>query len=469
LHNGDILVTLDQGTSYLRLPAGGGEPGAPQKVDAGDYRGTLVPISVLPEDRGVLMNGVSYGARGWYYSIALLDPASGKVRFLLDDGGSAVYARTGHLLFTRGDVLLAAPFDLGTLSLTGSPVPIMNGLWTRFVVEPARFFLGDNGTLYFRPGGAVLSERRLATVDADGNVTPWTEERQAYAQQIALSRDGRRFAVTITNGRGLDEIWVSDFDRPALRRTITVPDADCHVSAMSPDGQMVAFTRTGRDDKDGIYVQRADGQGEARRVLTPPSRTFNLSVYEWSPDGSAFLSGVLIEGRLHIRVQKNVLAPGAPPEPKRLIAGFVDDFSPSFSPDGRMMAFASNESGRTEVYVGAYGADGSLSDPVRVSSGGGNLPNWMPDGKHLLYVAPPRRLMSVPIHAGGSITSGPPTQVADLDRLRIVEPSVLPDGRLFGVLTSDMERNEVTEGRLVINFFDLLERRMAGAGNAAGR
>src|SRR5207247_11470400 len=132
--NGDFPVTGGQGTVVQRLTGESGEPTAARKVDAGDFRGTLTPVRALPGDRAVLCNGISYGSRGWYYRIAALDPRTGKVRFILDDGGNPAYSPTGHLLFTRGDVLLAAPFDLGRLALTGPPVPILNGLLTRLAV-----------------------------------------------------------------------------------------------------------------------------------------------------------------------------------------------------------------------------------------------------------------------------------------------------------------------------------------------
>jgi serine/threonine-protein kinase len=490
LYGGGILVTMDGGARYQLLSADGAEVGEPRAVDAGDFRGTLVPISVLPGDRGVLMDGIAYGARGWYFRIALLDPATGRVRFLLDDGGKAVYVPTGHLLFTRGDVLLAAPFDLSSLALTGSAVPILNGLYTRFVAEPAEFSVGENGSLLYRPGGVVMNDRRLALVDASGGVTPWTEERRAYGQKPAVSGDGRSVAITITNGQGIDEVWLSDLDRPSLRRVAAVPDADCSAPALSPDGRMLAFLRQGRDDKDGIYVQRADGQGEPRRIYRPPAAASRFLPYEWSPDGASFLIGEVVEGRSHIRVVSD--APGAggageepPPPPRPLIQGFLDDFTPTFSPDGRMLAFGSNESGRTEVYVCAVRPDGTVDHPVRVSTGGGDTPLWGPGGRTLLYTARPRRLMSVAMTggraavggraaagevaagSGTSITAGPAVQVADLERLRIGEFAVLSDGRLFGVLRGDRESGEITEQHLVLDFFDLLRRRMAGAGGGA--
>jgi eukaryotic-like serine/threonine-protein kinase len=468
LHGGDILVTVDQGSKYLRLPVSGADPGPPVKMDAGSYRGNFFPTSVLPGDRGVLMNGISYGSRGWYYRIALLDPRTGKVRFLLDDGGNAVYSPTGHLLFTRGDALLAAPFDLGRLALKGPPAPILSGLWTRLAVEPAGFSLGDNGTLMYRPGGAVRAERRLALMDAAGNVKPWSEERRQFTGEPAFSRDGRRFATIITNAQGIDEDWVSDVDRPALRRVVAVPDADCEVGALSPDGQALAYARIGRDNKDGVYVQRTDGQGEPKRVIKPPTPATLVFAAGWSPDGTQFLSIVAADGRSHIRIQRDPLAADPTSEPRPLFSGFVDEFAPAFSPDGQMIAFVSNESGKPEVYVCAYHSDGTASDPVRVSNGGGQNPHWSAGGRSLLYVADPRRLMSVSITAKPAITAGAPAQLFDLEKLSIADFTVLPDGRLLGVLTSELERNEVTEQNLVLDFFEQLRTRTSGTGGARG-
>jgi len=461
LHGGDLLLTMGQGASFLRLPAGGGEAGPPAKIDAGKYRGSLFATSVLPGDRGVLMNGVSYGSRGWYYRIALLEPKSGKVRFLLDDGGNAVYSPTGHLLFTRGDALLAAPFDLGRLALTGPPVPIVSGLWTRFIVEPAAFDLAENGTLMYRPGGAVRTERRLAMVDANGRVEPWSQERRPYGAEPAMSRDGRRFVVVITNAQGIDEIWVSDFDRPALRRVVAVPDADCDLGCMSPDGQAFAYARNGRDEKDGVYLQRTDGQGAPRRIIIPANPSAFPFPLDWSPDGSALLSTETIEGRAHLRIQRSLLTSGDPVEPKPLISGFVDELDGRFSPDGKLIAFSSNESGKSEIYVCAYHPDGTVSDPVRVSSGGGQLPHWTAGGKSLMFVANPRRLMSVPITAAPEIAPGPQVELFDLEKLRISNFTVLPDGRLFGILTSELERGEVTGQNLILGFSSQLKRTMA--------
>jgi len=459
LYSGDLVVVVDQGTSYVRVSASGGEPSAPIKMDAGAFRGRLFPTGVLPGDKGILLNGISYGSRGWYYQIGLMNPKTGKVRFLLDDGGNAVYAPTGHLLFARGDVLLAAPFDPGRQALTGPPAPILSGLLTFYTVQPGNFTLADNGTLAHRPGGAVLSERQLVFMDPNGVVKPWGAEQRPYAGDPVLSKDGHRFAIVISNAQGIDECWVSEVDRPALRRVVAIPDADCDVGAMTPDGQWLAYRRTGRDEKDGIYLQRTDGQGEPRLVLKDPSPSQPLGPAAWAPDGSALLIGVTVDGRGHLRILPSPLASEAAVESKPLISGFVDEYDGTFSPDGKLLAFTSNESGKSEVYVCAYHPDGTASDPVRASIGGGHNPHWTPGGKSLLYVADPGRLMSVSIATVPAITAGAPVQTINLEQVLVNAFSVLPDGRMLGIQTSDLERNEVTSVNVVLNLFDDLKKK----------
>ena len=326
-------------------------------------------------------------------------------------------------------------------------------------MQPGNFALASNGTLTHRPGGAVLSERQLVFMDANGVVKPWSEEQRPFAGNPILSRDGSRFAVVISNAQGIDESWVSEVGRPALRRVVAIPDADCDVGAMSPDGQWLVYRRNGRDEKDGIYLQRADGQGEPKLVLKDPGPNDPWFPAAWSPDGSALLLIATADGRAHLRIMPSPLGSEATGEPKPLISGFVDEFDGAFSPDGSLLAFTSNESGKSEVYVCAYHPGGTASDPVRVSDGGGRSPYWMPGGKGLLYIADPSRLMSVSIAATPAITAGTPVQTVNLDQVLVNSLSVLPDGRMLGIQTSDLERNEVTSMNVVLNLFDDLKRK----------
>ncbi len=147
LHDGDLLVMADQGASFVRLPTNGGSPKPPVKIEAGNLRGTLFFQRALPRDKGVLVEAVSYGSRGWMHSVGVLDPRTAKAKILIEDGGSATYSPTGHLLFARGSALLAASFDLNRLQVKSAPSANFSGLLTGYSFLPGWFRMGENGTL----------------------------------------------------------------------------------------------------------------------------------------------------------------------------------------------------------------------------------------------------------------------------------------------------------------------------------
>jgi hypothetical protein len=341
--------------------------------------------------------------------------------------------------------------------VTGPATPILRGLLTFYTVQPGNFAMANNGILTHRPGGEVLSARQLVFMDQDGVVKPWNEDQRPFAGDPVLSKDGSRFAVTISNAQGIDECWVSEVEHPALRRVIGVADADCDVGGMSPDGQWVAYRRNGRDEKDGIYLGRSDGQGDPKLVFKDTSPNEPALPESWAPDGSALLIQIVTGGRGHLLTLPLATAPSGTPRP--LISGFADEFNGTFSPDGKMVAFTSDESGKNEVYVCAYHADGTGSDPVRVSNGGGHNPHWLPGGKGLVYVQDPGRLMTVSIATGPEITAGTPTQSVNLDQVLVRNLCVLPSGRMLAIKTSDLERGEITSVNVVLDLFDELKKK----------
>src|SRR5262249_17875813 len=125
----------------------------------------------------------------------------------------------------------------------------------------------------------------------------------------------------------------------------------------------------------------------------------------------------------------------------------------------KMVAFTSDESGKNEVYVCTFHADGTGSDPVRISNGGGHNPHWLPSGRGLVYVLDPERLMTVAITPGSDISVGTPTQTVNLDQVLVQNLCVLPSGRMLGIRTSDLERGEVTSVNVVLDLFDELKKK----------
>ncbi len=458
LENGDLLIREGL-AAFVRLAKAGGGPSAPVKIDAGRPGVSFYQFTgaTLPGGRGAFVNLISYDARGWHYSVGVMDVKSGKVKVIEDDGGNARYSPTGHLLFARGDAVLAVRFDTGRLEARGTPVAVWNGLSTPFTFVPGGFSLTDDGALFYRPG-QLGGDRQLAFLDAAGKLEPWSPERRAVDGAPEPSPDGRRFACSIANARGIDEVWVSDVARPGFRRLGTDPNADSYWPLWSPDGKRIAYGRYGRDGRDGIYVQDADG-GEAKRILKPESEQVVYRAASWLPDGSALLLWRVAPGQ-----DKLAMLPlaGGEVDSSRLLPllpSAFHEFNPRLSRDGRVLAFGSDESGKVLTYVVEFHPDGTTGRPVEVRTWGSNGHLWSADGKTLFVEDERRRLMKVAVTTAPDLAASAPTQVYDFDKLRVAMWTVFPDGRFFVGLRNENE-DEITRYNLVLDWTAELKRKL---------
>ena len=461
LSNGDLLILQGQST-FVRLPKDGGAPSAPVTLDAGRPGVSLYQFTgaTLPADSGVFVDVVLYDARGWHYSVGVVDVKSGKVKVVEEDGGSALYSPTGHLLFARGDTVLAVPFDPDRLETRGAPVAVWNGLSARFSFLPGRFSLTNDGALFYRPGQAG-SDRQLAFLDATGKIQPWAPEKRALDGPAAASPDGRRVAFSIVSARGIDEIWVSDVDQPGPRKLGTDPNADCTVPLWSPDGRRIAYARHGKDAKDGVYIQDADG-GEARLVLKRESDDIEIVPNSWLPDGSALLLMRFGPGQGKLAILPIAGGEADSSRLRPVLPGTANKFLPKLSRDGRLLAFITDESGNPVSYVAEFHPDGSTGRPVEVKTSGSFGHAWATDGRTLFVEDERHRLMKVVVTPGPELSISAPTQVQDLDKLRVQMWTVLPDGRLFVGMRNENE-DEITRYSLVLNWTEELKRKMSAA------
>ncbi len=461
LSNGDILIR-EGNASFVRMPGSGGTASPPVRMDAGRPGVSRFEFTgnELPGDHAALVNVVSYDTRGWHYSVGVVDAKTGKVKVVEEDGGNALYSPTGHLLFARGDAILAVPFDAGNAEVRGTPVAVWSGLSTNFTFVPGAFSLTDAGALFYRPG-QVGGDRSFAILDAAGSLTSWSTERRPVDGGPALSPDGRSFACTMANARGIDEIWISPVDHADFRRLGTDPNADCTWAAWSPDGVRLAYYRNGKDGLDGIYIQDVDG-GPARRILAPESDQVTYLATTWLPDGSAVLATRIEAGRFSIVA---VPVPANPADASRPRPMLQADFNRGFAmvaPGGRMMAFNSQESGKWQVMVAELRADGSVGRPTLVSPQEGQVHLWGTDGR-TIYVQDARgRLQKFSVTPGPQPTVSAPVEVGDLEKLRIQLWCPLPGGRLLVGLKNENEY-EITRYDLVLNWTELLKRKMRAA------
>lgn len=370
---------------------------------------------VLPGGRAALFTVWRRG--GWQdASIDLLDLRTGRRTELIRGGSSARWSSTGHLLFARAggsQGLAAVPFDLGRLALLGPPVAVLGGLRTDPAQGAAQFALSRDGTLVYVPGGAQGTGRAVyrlgARAPSGGEARALPLPARPY-RNLALSADGRRLALTV---RELDrsELWVSDVDRGNLSRLTF--DGDSIEPVWSPDGRWIAFAWARGGGHHELYRAAADGSRPPEPLL--PGGGNSRYPTSFSPDGRLL---AFTETAAGTGADLWVLPLGDAPRP--FLRTAFDEERGRISPDGRWLAYQSNESGSAEVYVRPFPGPGGK---WQISAGGGSLPAWSAGGRRILY----RRgtaLMAVALSAdgGGGLSAGPPRPELDepeLDRFAL--------------------------------------------------
>jgi serine/threonine-protein kinase len=465
LRSGDLIVSQDQGTAYARIKPNGGAV-VRQKFDAPGFDGQLFTYGkALPGDRGVLLVSLLHEGGELRIGTGVLDLRTGKVKIIVKDGGAAVYSPTGHLLFARQGTLFAVPFDPDKLAATGEPVAILEGLYQPFNQFPGQFDLGNDGTLFYPPAGGAARNRHLVMIDRAGKVSDWSGEGKASEFWIFATRDGNRCATIVTGESSVSEIWVSDRGRPS-RKLATNPGADAYGGSWSPDGTRIAYSQAARTEDEGIYIQSVDGTGPPLRVCGRSKSGTPLIETSWSPDGSTLLA---FDNATTIYAIAIPPTPGTLSDPKPLFNDKAHRSIPFFSPDGRLIAYRSEETGTIETFVCRWDGRSAVGTPLQVSVGGGGTARWSRDGKRLYYDTPQSKLMAVDIVEAPVLRASAPSVAWDLDALRVANFrgvghlfDFLPDGRMLVVRRAEGE-GEPTQINVVLNFGEELKERMRAA------
>ena len=427
-----------------RVSALGGIPEPVTILDA--ERGEMAHFwpQVLPGDAGVVFT-VFHGF--WSEARIAVQSWSDDAHRVILDGTSARYVPTGHLVFARqsaasdyraprGETLWAVPFDLGTLEVTGSPTPILeNVLITGGDV--AQFSVAGDGSLVYADAGFLVTEEGLSAatelvwVDRQGNAEELPLERARY-KTPRVAPDGNRFAF-VTSAEG-EHIWIYD-QRRGSRDRLTVEGSN-RWPVWTHDGTRVAFasTRPGQGNLQ-LFEKSVDGSGAAVPLLgdSVPEGTLTAPI-SWSPQTSTLGFYMAEEATLDGDVW--ILPDGG--TPVAVVTGPFDDASPGISPDGRWVAYVSDESGQPEVYVRPYPGPGPR---VTISAGGGTEPVWSRDGGELFY-RNGSAMTTVRIDVDGDrLTPAAPERLFDgpyaLDPVTGRNPNydVAPDGRFLMVRT----------------------------------
>jgi len=463
LHSGAMVVMRDRGREFVSLDANG--VSSPTRLQWNQPGSDAQFIGQpLPGDRAAFLVIRTYAGGAYYEGTGVVDLKTGKVRALMRDGSNPRYAPTKHLLFTRGDVLYAAPFDLHKLELLGDPVAVRGGLrrpeWTH-----GSFSLSETGILATEPGGTTGQDRRAIIVDSKGTASEWSPERQPFENAFAVSPDGQRLATIIANPTNtLYEIWILGRGPSSMRRAVAVPGADVDGPAWSPDGSRLVYMQRSRSSTDGIYVADLNSASPPTLIAkTEPGVLYMPG--SLSPDGRWLLCSTTLPygGRLHVAPVPPSGKPAGPLKP--LFGEDAHRNGGRLSPDGKWMAYASDETGSIEIYVTAWGGDSPIGPSVRVSQGTAVRPRWSHDGKRLYYLQlPQNRVMSVGITTAPAFSASTPTGMWELNAFRVAEGlyDILPDGRMVAIQKSPGE-DEITRSDLTLNFFDELKQKLTAA------
>jgi Tol biopolymer transport system component len=385
---------------------------------------------------------------------------SPEIKPIVADRGMALYAPPGWLLFLRNDALMAQAFDPGKLSVSGEPVPIITGAKNN--PGSRRFSVSENGILVWQ--GQWQRDYQLVWFDREGKQTGVIDAptKVSVGKSPMLSPDGKRLVVrrvldsvgSVGSGGGGgggagSNLWVVDLDKGGTGLRITSTFSQTPV--WSPDGSRIVH-----NSGNNIVVSAANGSGDAETLL--PRTAFPAA---WSPDGRFV---IFLERGVKTRMDIWALPMFGDKKEYPLTNSPFDEQNPQLSPDGRWLAYTSDETGHYEIYVRSFSADGKLgADKKIVSKSGGKLPIWRHDGSELFFIAADGQMMASSVKTGGTEfqfeTPKPlfKTRMLSLEGAIFREYDVSPDGQRFliGTLVGESTAPPPT---VIMNWTALLKK-----------
>jgi Tol biopolymer transport system component len=375
----------------------------------------------LPDGRHFLYVSRQVEKSGVY--VGSLD--SKETKRILDTDFNAKYAPPGYLLFVRGSALMAQPFDAGKLELTGEAFPVAEQVGLNTGAHVVHFTVSENGVLVYDSGGET-DNSQLAWYDRAGRKIGTVGPPGNYLA-LWLSPDEKRVAVERLE-KGGGDIWLFDIDRNTPTRFTFDPAWD-FAPVWSPDGSRIVFS-SAREGIPNLYVKPASGSSNEELLL---KRSSVNAATDWSSDGEFILyREINARGRSDLWI----LALEGDRTPKPFLQDDFDNGGAKFSPDGKWVAYYSNDSGQLQVYVRPFPGPGAK---YQVSTSGGSDPRWRRDGKELFYLSPDGKLMAVEVKAGSAFEVGVPKPIFDTHIRRDVSRGILGSRDNYAV-SSDGQR-----------------------------
>jgi eukaryotic-like serine/threonine-protein kinase len=452
--NGIILYSPTHLSGLYSVPATGGTPQQVTFIDKSGSTSDRWP-QFLPDGKHFLFYSEAPTRFGTYIGSL----AGDKPKLLIRGSSNAIYSPPGYLLFIQqahlmeSGVLMAQQFDAKSLQLMGEAKPIATDALNVSATNLGEFSVSQTGVLTYAQGSSAAGLRELVWYDRNGKQVGTASPPGGYFT-LDLSPDGKQVALTEQPPDQPDvDVWVYDLARGTNTR-LTFGTVDVQ-PAWSPDGKMIAFLSIRGQSAYHLYEKASDGSGDVKTLLADDA---NEDWPVWSPDGRhlVFTRFGKAAGN-HQSIWALPLSGGG--KPFAIVQNPQFDIDePVVSPDGKWLAYVSSQSGQSEVYISPFLHGSGL---WQVSTGGGDMPEWEPDGKELFYVSPDHKIMSAEISEQGSAIA-----IGKATALFTVNLAATPGGQTYAVGSGGQKFLAITsvEGTgpeavtLVVNWPALLKK-----------
>jgi hypothetical protein len=411
----------------------------------------------LPGGKAVLFTAGASGVNWTNAQVAVQSLGSDEGRNLFQGATQPRYAPSGHLVYAQGGNLMAVPFDPQRLTATGAAAPVVEGVLQSTFTGAAQYSFSARGSLVYVSGSLQsAAQSSLVWVSRNGAEQPLAAPARAY-EFPRLSPEGRRVAGEIDEKE--TQVWQYDLSRETLTRFTFEGNYNAN-PVWTPDGKRIAF-RSNKEGPLNLFWQLADGSGGQERLTTSE---YTQGPSSWSRDGQllAFIEVNPTTGYdiWVLRLGDPSAGSGQVRKAQPFLRTPFLESAPQFSPDGRWLAYISDESGHREIYVQPYPGPGGK---WQISTEGGTEPVWNPNGRELFYRSGDK-MMAVDIATQPSFAAGKPRMLFEgpyaPTPATFPNYDVSPDGQRFLMLKPSEQGQAVpTQINVVLNWFEELKQK----------
>jgi len=438
--DGTIVFSPRPRAGLSAVPASGGTPTTLTTPEEGVF--THRNPHFLPDGKRLLFfSGSNTGdAHNGIYSV---DLASRKIERVLAVDSEGIPLDSGHLIVVRNGNLMAQKLDTASLTLSGEAVPIAENVQFNTFRYTGTYTISSKGLLVFQTG-AIQGDNQLTWYDAMGNKLSTVGEPASFWLAMAISPDGRRASAAIRHPDGGSDVWMYDLNR-GIGTRFTMGENNALVPLWSPDGRQLAYI----NGAGSLYARAVDGSAPERKIFEEDS---SLIPTDWSPDGSLILYSTQQSAKTGTDLRVVTVTGEAKSTP--FLEGTANEEWGVFSPDGRWVAYLSDESGRSEVYVQSFPAGGGK---WQVSASGATWVEWTGTGKEVYFGDRDGKAFAVPVTVkGAGIEIDAPRPLFDGKTLPVVTGAFTADGARY-LAAAQLSGNVGPVLTLVTNWTSMLQ------------